>query len=449
MSKQDGSSRQVTTGPVDDSATPILHVDMDAFFVSVELLRRPELRGRPVLVGGTAGRGVVSAASYEARRYGVNSAMPMSVALQRCPNAVVLPGDYASYSRYSKEVMRIFESITPLVEPLSIDEAFLDVSGARRLHGSPAEIAWTIRRRVHDETGLTCSIGVAASKYVAKVASSRAKPDGMLVVPASDTVSFLHPLPVSALWGVGRVTEESLTRLGLRTVGDVAAMPADALERAVGPSLAARLTRLANGIDPRDVETARSEKSIGHEVTFGHDLTDPEQIRRELLRLSDDVAVRLRRAGLVGRTVVLKLRYGDFRTVTRSRTLGEPTDVARRIYDEAQAALPELLGDGARIRLIGVRAEHLRPSGGGAMLWDPDEEWREAERAVDEVTARFGRGAVRPAALVRAGEAAARVESMRRTAADPEGRARLAAERSEQSEADEGRTGVDRTQFGG
>ncbi|MFD5866860.1 DNA polymerase IV [Agromyces sp. NPDC127015] len=446
MSKQDGSSRQVTTGPVDDSATPILHVDMDAFFVSVELLRRPELRGKPVLVGGTAGRGVVSAASYEARRYGVNSAMPMSVALQRCPNAIVLRGDYASYSRYSKQVMKIFEEVTPLVEPLSIDEAFLDVSGARRLHGSPAEIAWAIRERVRSETGLTCSIGVAATKYVAKVASSRAKPDGMLVVPAAETLAFLHPLPVSALWGVGRVTEESLTRLGLRTVGDVAEMPADALQRAVGPALASRLTRLANGIDPRDVETARSEKSIGHEVTFGHDLTDPTQIRRELLRLSDDVAVRLRRAGVVGRTVVLKLRYGDFRTVTRSRTLGEPTDVARRIYDEASAALGELVGDGARIRLIGVRAEQLRPSGGGAALWDPDEEWRGAERAVDEVTARFGRGAVRPAALVRPREAAARVESMRRRPLDAAGASRDAADAAE---AAEGRAGVDRTQFGG
>jgi len=446
MSKQDGSSRQVTTGPVDDSATPILHVDMDAFFVSVELLSRPELRGKPVLVGGTAGRGVVSAASYEARRYGVNSAMPMSVALQRCPNAIVLRGDYASYSRYSKRVMEIFEQVTPLVEPLSIDEAFLDVSGARRLHGSPAQIAWTIRERVRAETGLTCSIGVAATKYVAKVASGRAKPDGMLVVPAADTLSFLHPLPVSALWGVGRVTEESLTRLGLRTVGDVAEMPSDALERAVGPALAARLARLANGIDPRDVETTRSEKSIGHEVTFDHDLRDPEQIRRELLRLSDDVAVRLRKAGAVGRTVVLKLRYGDFRTVTRSRTLGEPTDVARRIYDEASAALGELVGDGARIRLIGVRAEQLRPSGGGAALWDPDEEWREAERAIDEVTARFGRGAVRPAALVRPGEAAARVESIRRTPVDAAMRDRAAAEAVE---AAEGRAGVDRTQFGG
>jgi DNA polymerase-4 len=376
---------------------------MDAFFVSVELLKRPDLVGKPVLVGGTAGRGVVAAASYEARRFGVNSAMPMSVALQRCPNAVVLRGDYASYARYSKQVMQIFEQLTPLVEPLSIDEAFLDVSGARRLHGSPAEIAWIIRERVRAETGLTCSIGVAASKYVAKVASSRAKPDGLLVVPAADTVSFLHPLPVSALWGVGHVTEASLLRLGLRTVGDVAAMPYDALERAVGPALASRLERLANGIDPREVHTTRVEKSIGHENTFGYDLTDPAEIRRELLRLADNVGVRLRKAGLVGRTVVLKLRYGDFRTVTRSRTLGEPTDVARRIYDEASEALTELIGDGQRVRLIGVRAEHLRPSGTGALLWDPDEEWRDAERTIDEVSAKFGKGAVRRATLVRPG----------------------------------------------
>ncbi|GAA1950846.1 DNA polymerase IV [Agromyces allii] len=400
MSKQDGSSRQVTTGPVDDSATPILHVDMDAFFVSVELLSRPELRGKPVLVGGTAGRGVVAAASYEARRYGVNSAMPMSVALQRCPNAIVLQGDYPSYSTYSKRVMQIFGEITPLVEPLSIDEAFLDVSGARRLHGTPAEIAWTIRERVQAETGLTCSVGVAATKYVAKVASSRAKPDGMLVVPAHETVEFLHPLPVSALWGVGRVTEESLLRLGLRTVGEVAAMPPDVLERAVGPALAARLTHLARGEDPRAVHTTRVEKSIGHEQTFGHDLVDPVEIRRELLQLSGNVAVRLRKAGLVARTVSLKLRYGDFRTLTRSRTLGEPTDVARRVYDEASEALVGLIGDGQRVRLIGVRAENLRESGSGAMLWDPDEEWRDAERTIDQVSAKFGRGALRPASLV-------------------------------------------------
>ena len=417
MSKQDGSSRQVTSGPVDDSATPILHVDMDAFFVSVELLKRPDLRGKPVLVGGTAGRGVVAAASYEARRYGVNSAMPMSVALQRCPNAVVLRGDYASYSKYSKRVMAIFEELTPLVEPLSIDEAFLDVSGARRLHGSPAEIASTIRKRVLAETGLTCSIGVAATKYVAKVASSRAKPNGMLVVPAADTIAFLHPLPVSALWGVGRVTEESLARFGLRTVGDVAAMPQPALERAVGPALAAKLGSLANGIDPRHVHTTRSEKSIGHESTFTHDLTDPADLRRELLRLSSNVAVRLRKACMVGRTVVLKLRYGDFRTVTRSRTLSEPTDVARRIYDEVSDALGELIGDGQRVRLIGVRAEQLRVSTTGSLLWDPDEDWRDAERTIDEVTAKFGRGAVTPATLVRPGERRAE-RSRPRTVAD-------------------------------
>ncbi|QAY73828.1 DNA polymerase IV [Agromyces protaetiae] len=417
MSKQDGSSRQVTTGPVDDSATPILHVDMDAFFVSVELLSRPELRGKPVLVGGAAGRGVVSAASYEARKYGVNSAMPMSVALQRCPNAIVLPGDYRKYREYSDRVMELFGEMTPLVEPLSIDEAFLDVGGARRLHGSPAQIGWTIRERVRIETGLTCSIGVAATKYVAKVASSRAKPDGLLVVPAADTIAFLHPLPVSALWGVGKVTEERLARLGLRTVADVAAMPHEALVRAVGRALADRLTHLANGDDPREVSVHRVEKSIGHETTFSHDLTDPEAIKRALLDLSNDVAVRVRRAGVVARTVSLKLRYGDFRTVTRSRTLAEPTDVAKRIYEEAAAALEGLVGDGARIRLIGVRAEQLRETGGAAPLWDPDEEWREAERTIDEVAAKFGRHTVRPASLLGRGR---RAVDLSRRDSDPD-----------------------------
>ncbi|GLI28698.1 DNA polymerase IV [Agromyces rhizosphaerae] len=404
MSRQDGSGRQVTTGPVDDSGTPILHVDMDAFFASVELLRRPELRGKPVIVGGGGQRGVVSAASYEARKYGVYSAMSMALALRKCPNAEIVPVDMPRYVAISKQVMTIFEEITPFVEKLSIDEAFLDVGGARRLHGSPAEIAWTIRTRVRQELGLPCSVGVAATKFVAKVASGRAKPDGLLVVPADRTLEFLHPLPVSALWGVGRVTEESLGRLGLRTVADVAATPLDALERAVGPAVGRKLHALANGVDPRDVSTQHVEKSIGHEQTFRHDLTDPEEIRRVLLRQAEDVAVRLRRAGLLGRTVVLKLRYTDFRTVTRSRTLGEPTDVAKRIYDEVCLALDALDLDGDRVRLVGVRAEQLRPSGIAASLWDPDEDWRQAERTVDRLTERFGRGAVRPAALVRRGE---------------------------------------------
>lgn len=420
MSKQDGSSRQVTTGPVDDSATPMLHVDMDAFFVSVELLTRPELRGKPVLVGGTGPRGVVAAASYEARRYGVNSAMPMSVALRRCPNAVVLHGEFSKYREYSARVRTVFESMTPLVEMLSIDEAFLDVSGARRLHGSPAEIGWTLRERVFAETGLTCSVGIAATKFVAKVASSKAKPDGMLVVPAAETRDFLHPLPISALWGVGAATEERLVRIGMRTVADVAAAPRDALERAIGPAGAAKIQSLADGIDRRTVVTTREEKSIGHESTFTFDLADPETIRRELLRLSNDVGMRLRKAGLLGRTVVLKLRYGDFRTLTRSRTLGESTDVARRIYDEAVVALDELLKPGDRIRLIGVRAEHLAPSGAGLALWDPDEEWRGAERTIDEVAARFGSGAVTPASLVGRARRSRKPESMRRGDSPPD-----------------------------
>lgn len=400
MSKQDGSSRVVTTGPVDDSETPILHVDMDAFFVSVELLSKPELRGKPVVVGGAAGRGVVAAANYEARRYGVNSAMSMTLALRRCPNAVVLPGSYRLYQEYSAKVMEIFRSFTPLVEPLSIDEAFLDVSGARRTAGSPAEIGWAIRDRVARETGLTCSIGVAATKYVAKVASSMAKPDGLLVVPAAETVAFLAPLPLSALWGVGEVTDAKLSRLGLRTVADVVATPHDALQRAVGSALAGRLSRLAVGLDPREVQIEHTERSIGHESTFWHDVSDPAEVRRELLGLATNVAVRLRRAGLSARTVSLKLRYHDFTTLTRSTTLGEPTDVARRVYDEASALLEPLIGQGQRVRLVGVRGEQLRPSGGAA-LWDPDEEWRAAERTADQLADRFGKGTVKPASLLK------------------------------------------------
>ncbi|PDQ35104.1 MAG: DNA polymerase IV [Candidatus Lumbricidophila eiseniae] len=404
MSKQDGSSRRTTEGLVDDSGTPILHVDMDAFFVSVELLSRPELRGKPVVVGGQAGRGVVAAASYEARRYGVNSAMPMTTALQRCPQVIVLSGNYREYSRYSHRVMSILEAHTPLVEQLSIDEAFLDVSGARRVHGSPFQIAQKIRERVHQETGLSCSIGVAATKYVAKVASTLSKPNGLLVVPASETADFLRPLPVSHLWGVGRVTGETLSKLGLRTVGDVREVPPDALVRALGVALAERLIRLAHGIDPREVETGRVEKSISHERTFEHDEHDPVELRRAVLGLADAVAVRLREHGVLARTVALKIRYNDFRTLTRSRTLAEPTDVGRRLYDEATGVLAGLIGSGERVRLLGVRAEQLQPAGTGAPLWDPDEEWRDTERTVDSIAAKFGRGALRPAALLRSGD---------------------------------------------
>ncbi|MET0975017.1 MAG: DNA polymerase IV [Leifsonia sp.] len=401
MSKQDGSSRQVNETPVDDTGADILHVDMDAFFVSVELLSRPELRGTPVIVGGTGPRSVVAAANYEARRYGVNSAMPMSLALRRCPRATVLSGSYALYQQYSRQVMEIFQDATPLVEPLSIDEAFLDVSGARRVHGSPSEIARMVRARVHDETGLTCSVGVAASKYVAKVASGRAKPDGLLVVPVAETRAFLRPLPVTAMWGVGPATEQTLVRLGLKTVGDIADTPLDVLRSTLGEALAHKVHALANGVDPRSVTTHREEKSIGRETTFTYDVTDENEIRRAMLFQSDDAAARLRAAGLVARTVVLKLRYTDFTTFTRSRTLAEPTNVGRRIYEEAIAAWESSGAVGRRIRLVGVRVEQLGEGGSALGLWDPDEDWRDAETAVDEVTARFGRGMIRPAALLR------------------------------------------------
>ncbi|WP_108250148.1 DNA polymerase IV [Planctomonas deserti] len=402
MSKNDGSNRQVSGDSVDDSAATILHIDMDAFFASVELLDHPELRGTPVIVGGTAGRGVVTSATYEARRYGVRSAMPMSQAMRLCPRATVLPSHYEKYGEYSRRVMEIFRSVTPLVEPLSIDEAFLDVAGARRLFGSPGQIARDIRARVLDETGLTCSVGAASAKFVAKMASTRAKPDGMLVVPADRTLEFLHPLPVGALWGVGKTTQESLERRGLRVIGDIAATPPDALRRMLGEAAGSKLHDLAWGRDPRRVNTHRAEKSMGHENTFGVDVVDPERVRRELLGQADRVAVRLRRAGFEARTVALKLRYADFTTITRSRTLAEPTDLGRRIYEEVRDIYEGVRKPGDRVRLVGVRGEQLVEAGGAALsLWDPDEGWRVAERTVDAATERFGRGAVRPASLVK------------------------------------------------
>ncbi len=403
MSKQDGRARRVSPAPVDDPAATILHLDMDAFFASVELLERPELRGLPVIVGGRGARSVVTAATYEARKYGVNSAMPMSVALRRCPNAIVLEPHFERYRHFSKAVMSICNDVTPLVEPLSIDEAFLDVAGARRLLGTPWQIGTELRRRVLDETGLTCSIGIAATKFVAKLASGLAKPDGLLVVPLADTLDILHPLPISALWGVGAKTAEQLERLGLRSVGDVAHASLASLTTALGVAQGTKLHDLAWARDPRSVMTEREEKSVGHEVTFEFDVTEPAVIRRELLQMSDRVAVRLRRAGLVGKTVVLKLRFGNFTTITRSRTLGEPTDLGRRIYEEVADIYRSVERPDARIRLVGVRMEHLTARADAATaLWDSDESWRDAEHAVDDVSERFGRGTVRPATLVNA-----------------------------------------------
>ncbi|MGI5227354.1 DNA polymerase IV [Actinoallomurus sp. CA-142502] len=390
--------------PGDDTGCGILHVDMDAFFVSVELLERPELRGRPVVVGGAGGRGVVAAASYEARKYGVHSAMPMSRARRLCPQAVVLPPRHDKYAAVSAGVMEIFRSITPLVEPLALDEAFLDVTGALRRLGRPAEIGRLIRRQVAEQQGITCSVGVASTKFVAKLASTRCKPDGLLVVPADGVVEFLHPLPVAALWGVGERTEQILLRLGLHTVGDLAATPLDTLRREVGEAAGEHLHHLAWGRDERSVVSAAKDKSIGAEETFDVDIADPETIRRELLRLSDRVGARLRGAGHVGRTVAVKLRRADFTTISRARTLHEPTDLAREIYATA-CTLYEASGlEHIPLRLVGVRVENLIAADDATRqltLDEPETGWREAEQVMDLAARRFGTGAVRPAALVR------------------------------------------------
>lgn len=389
--------------PADDTGCGILHVDMDAFFASVELLEHPELRGYPVIVGGGGNRGVVTSATYEARRYGVHSAMPMTRARRLCPTAVVLPPNHETYARVSEAVMRIFREITPLVEPLALDEAFLDVSGALRRLGRPARIGEMIRGQVAEQEGITCSVGIASTKFVAKLATTRCKPDGLLVVPEAGVLDFLHPLPIAALSGVGERTEEALTRLGLRTVGDLARVPVDTLQREFGV-VGSQLAALAWGRDPRPVVVEEPDRSIGAEETFPRDVDDPVLIRRELLRLAERTAARLRSAGQVGRTVSIKLRFANFRTITRSRTLHEHTDVAREIYTTACSLYEALRLDRARVRLVGVRLENLSEAARTPhqlMLDEPPSSWREAERAVDRATRRFGQGAVRPAALVR------------------------------------------------
>ncbi len=390
-------------GPPDDTGCTVLHVDMDAFYASVSLLNHPDLVGTPVIIGGTSGRGVVLSATYEARRFGVTSAMPIARARRLCPQARVLPPEHARYAAASEAIMETFRSVTPVLEPLSLDEAFLDVAGAVRRMGSPATIAEWIRDTITDEQGITCSVGVAPSKFVAKIASGLAKPDGMVVVPATEVVSFVQQLPVGALWGVGERTEEALTRLGLRTVADIAHTPVATLVRALGQATGTHLHDLAWARDPRAVVPEQRERSIGSDETFAFDLDDPVQIRRHLLALSERTAHRVRRAGLAGRTIVLKVRFADFTTITRSRTLREPTDVSREIYHAAGGLFDALGLQRARIRLVGVRVEKLVPAGQApiqGVLGAPAYGWREADRAVDRAGARFGAGSVRPASLV-------------------------------------------------
>jgi DNA polymerase IV len=393
----------------DDTGCPMLHVDMDAFYASVEIKKRPELRGRPVVVGGGV-RGVVAAASYEARRYGVHSAMAMSQALRLCPRAVVLPPDRVAYSETSRRVMQILRDLTPLVEPLSLDEAFLDVGPAQRLFGRPGAIAAEIRRRVSTDLDLTCSVGVAPTKFVAKLASARCKPDGMLVVPAARVLDFLHPLPVTALWGVGARTAQPLHRLGIRSVGDLAGTPLDTLRRAVGVAAAEHLAALAHGIDPRPVQPHEVEKSISADRTLDVDLTEEADVRRELLKLAEEVGSRVRSRGFATRTVGIKIRYADFRTVTRVRTLPAWTASTAEIYETAVDLYRGLLLDRPRVRLVGVKAENLRAADGIPEQLTLDmtaagpgvPERTRADQAVDAARARFGSSAVRPGTLLAA-----------------------------------------------
>ena len=377
---------------------------MDAFFALVEVRENPSLAGKQVIVGYDGNRGVVLSATYEARKLGVHSAMPMSRALRLAPNAIVVEPDHEKYSEVSENVMAIFESITPLVQPLSVDEAFLDISGAQKLMGTPSQIGEVIRARVNDEQGITCSVGVASTMFVAKLATNFAKPDGLHVVPADKVIEFLHPLPIGALWGVGEKTAEQLSRLGLVNVSDIANTPVKTLARVVGQAAAEHLYELSWGRDPRTVTPNQVEKSIGAERTFESDIDDPEEILAQILDLSNKVAKRLRAANYFSRTITIKVRFADFTSVTRSKSLPSSTDLATDIYATSKSLFEAMHLQRARIRLVGVRATGLVPTSESSVqleFSERDSGWREAEEAMDQVSLKFGNSAVKPARLIK------------------------------------------------
>lgn len=385
----------------DDSATPILHVDMDSFFASVEVARRPELRGQPVIVGGMGQRGVVTAATYEARVFGIRAGMPIGRARSVCPQGVFLPGDHAMYREYSRRVMGVMSRLSPQFEPVSIDEAFVDVAGARRRLGRPREIAEMIRTQIREEIGLPASVGVASVKSVAKIASAYAKPDGLLVIPASRTTDFLHSLPIGALWGVGHQTEGILRTRGIDTVGELAGVALTDLTGWIGESQGRRLHDLACGKDPREVRPRGREKSISTERTFDTNITSAAELRVFILGASHDCAARLRSAGLVGWTVTLKVRDAQFDTVTRARTLHSPTDVGREIAEVAFVLLASMLFPRGGVRLVGVGVSSLISVHEGIpATLDEDPRPRATELAMDAVRERFGVQALRPASLL-------------------------------------------------
>lgn len=381
----------------------ILHVDMDAFFASVEQLDDPSLRGKPVLVGGTGPRGVVAAASYEARKFGIHSAMPSAVARRLCPHAVFVKGSFARYKELSSRVFEILESYTPRVQPVSIDEAFMDVTGSTTLMGDPVEIARSIRATILERTGLTASVGVAPNKFLAKLASDLDKPDGLTVFEIGQVQSKLDPLGVSRIWGVGPAAERKLRALGVRTIGELRALPRETLDARFG-SYGERLWRLSRGLDDRPVHTDREAKSISHERTFAQNLTDPDEIRSIILDLGELVARRLRRHGRYAKTINVKIRFGDFETVTRASTLEAPTDRTGVIASEARGLFDVWARSFRSVRLIGVGVSQLSEGAGQGSLFGQEQRTRDraVDRASDEITRRFGAGAIRLGGALRA-----------------------------------------------
>ena len=383
------------------SESTILHVDMDAFFASVEERDNPALKGKAVVVG-TGIRGVVSAANYEARKFGIHSAMPVGRAKRLAPHAIFVPPNMSRYSEVSSHIMEIFRSVTPLVEPLSLDEAFLDVTGAKRLLGDGREIAKQIRAKVEASEGITCSVGIATTKFIAKLASGRCKPNGMLEIASDRVLEFLHPLPVNAIWGVGPKTNEELLKLGLQTVADIANTPRQTLIRALGEAAGASLYELSWGRDYRDVEPEEVDKSISAAETFDTDTEDQEIVLRELLRLTEKATYRMREKDFSARTISIKVRFADFKTITRSKTVPLAISATHEVFEVVKTLFLALKLDRARIRLVGVSLDGLEDGIDATeqlVLGERENGWRQATAAIDKASARFGQGSVRPARL--------------------------------------------------
>jgi len=384
-----------------ENIATILHVDMDAFYASVEERDDPKLKGKAVVVG-MGKRGVVSAANYEARKFGIRAAMPIYKAKALAPHAVFIAPNMARYAEVSEQVMAIFRDVTPHVEPISLDEAFLDVTGARRLLGSGIEIADQIRKRVEKDLGITCSVGIAHNKFIAKIASGHCKPNGVLEVDPEKMLEFLHPLAANEIWGVGPKTNELLEKMGLFTIADIANTPRSTLIRVLGQASGASLYELAWGRDYRDVITEHAEKSISASQTFDVDLYQPEEILKEFLRLTEKSADRMRAKGLATNTISIKVRFADFKTISRSRTLDLPTTGTQEIFEVAKSLYLGLELDRVLVRLVGVSLDSLVENDDVTqmVLGERTSSWQQADRAIDRVKAKFGRSSLRPARLV-------------------------------------------------